>query len=52
MSETVVTTSVRCMCMRMYVFPFGFVVAIASLFMHGFQNNLTQMISLMSKNAA
>ena len=44
MSETVFTTSGRCMCVRaLCVRPSGFVRAINCTFVDGFQNNLAQL---------
>ena len=43
----VVTTSVRCMCVRCScVWPSGFFRTITCTFVHGFQNNLAQLFSL------
>ena len=48
----VVTISVRSLCVPcVCVYPSGFVRAITSTFMHGFQNNLAQLFSRMSKSA-
>ena len=50
--DIVVTTSTRYICVCcMCVHPSGFVWAITCTFMHGFQINLTQLFSLMSRSA-
>ena len=46
--DIVVTSSVQCMCMRACIHLSGFVHAI-TYFMHGFQNNLAQMLSFRLK---
>ena len=43
----IVGVCMLCVCMH----PSGFVQAVTSTFMHGFQNNLAQLFSLRSRNA-
>ena len=46
-----ITTSVRCMCVHALCMHLSrFVWARTSTFMHGFQNNLAQLLSLRSKS--
>ena len=45
-----VTIFIWCMCMPAYVHPSGFVRAITYTFMHGFQNNLAQLLPLFIGN--
>ena len=52
--DIVVAISVQCMCIRcacVCVHPSGFVQAISSIFMHGFQKKLAQLFSLSSRSA-
>ena len=50
--DIIVTTLVQCMCgCECIVLPSRFVQAIASTFMHGFQNNLAQLLSSSSRSA-
>ena len=44
--DLAVTIFVRCMCMRVCMHLSGFVWALTSTFMHGFQNNLAHLFSL------
>ena len=44
--DIVVTILLRCMCVRLCVHPSGFVRTITFTIMHGFQNNLAQLLPL------
>ena len=48
--DIAVTILLRCMCVHVCVRPSGFVQAITHIFMHGFQNYLTQ-LSLKRRSA-
>ena len=49
--DIAVTILLRCICVRACVHPYGFVWAITPTFMDGFQNDLTQLLSLMKTSA-
>ena len=49
--DIVITNSVRCMCVRQCVRPSVFVWTITCTIMHGFQNNLAQLLPLRRRSA-